>query len=108
MAQTTFVGAEIDKSRSDEWDKFIDESTEFNSKAQLIRAGVERLINDVESDDVDDEIERLREDIDTVLRVLRDTREEVNRLEDEFADVEEIAQETVYMMDLISEDVYDS
>jgi hypothetical protein len=102
--EMTFVGCEVEKSTSDEWSKFVEESSEYKSKAQLIRSGVDRIISE-DDKDVMREIDRLRDGVYTVLQEVEEARNDIDDVGEEIDNAEDIAEETVDLMNRIEDKV---
>lgn len=102
--EMTFVGCEVEQSTSDEWSEFVKESSEYKSKAQLIRSGVDRIISE-DDKDVMREIDRLRDGVYTVLQEVEEARNDIDDVGEEIDNAEDIAEETVDLMNRIEEEV---
>lgn len=89
------VGCKVTREKSEEWDEFVEDSTEFTSKAQLIRAGVERIVEGDEESDVG----MIRDDIDELMNEIERGRSEIIDLIEGLDDAEEIAEEMLYRLE---------
>jgi hypothetical protein len=99
------VGVRVTEERRSDWSEFVDNSDEYNTMAQVIRTGVERVISDErEDDEVQSELEEIRKGVSRIVRDVQDARDQIDGLEDEFLDAEEIAEETVYRLERVEEE----
>lgn len=89
------VGARITEERKEDWDDFIDESKEFNTQAQLIRTAVERLMSNAKSDE-EEQLEMIQDDLQGILREIRQTRLDIEELEENIDDAEDISDELMF------------
>lgn len=92
------VGCRITEERKEDWDDFIEESDEFNTQAQLIRTAVERLISDSESDE-EEQLEMVRDDLQGVLREIKQARLDIDELENSIDDAEDISDELMFELE---------
>jgi DNA-binding transcriptional regulator GbsR (MarR family) len=89
------VGCRVSEGRKDRWDEFIADSTEYNTTAQLIRTGVERVISESESDE-EKQLEMIQDDLQGVLREIKQTRLDIDKLEESIDDAEDVSDELMY------------
>ncbi|MXR50192.1 hypothetical protein GRX03_01020 [Halovenus sp. WSH3] len=92
------VGCRVSENRKEEWDEFVEGSDEFNTLAQLVRVGVERIISDAESDD-EEQLEMIRDDLQGVLREIKQTRLDIEELEENIDDAEDISDELMFELE---------
>lgn len=92
------VGCRITEERKQDWDDFIGDSDEFNTQAQLIRTAVERFISDSQSD-TEEQLEMVRDDLQGILREIKQTRIDIDDLEDNIDDAEDISNELMFELE---------
>lgn len=100
------VGVRIKESRRKKWKAFIAESPEYSSMAEMMRTGVNKIIN--EERDGNDEL--MHDKVDTMLerqtRIIEqmiDFRDENKRLFDNIDDARDIADEIVFIQEQMNE-----
>lgn len=91
------VGVRITEERRKEWDQFVEESSEFNTMAQMMRVGVERLMNDSEEDS-EDSLEELKDQVEILQDELKRTRTAVEDVPVKIDDAEDVAEEVIYKL----------
>lgn len=89
------IGCRVSQDRKDDWDDFIQQSDEFNTQAQLVRTAVERLISDHQSDD-QEQLEMIQDDLQGILREIKQTRIDIEELEENIDDAEDISDELMF------------
>lgn len=97
------VGARVSSKRKKRWDDFIEESSEFNTQAQLVRTSVERLIKDTQSDD-SEQLNAIQDDLQGLMTEIRQTRLDIDNLEDSIDGAEEISDELMFELQQILSD----
>jgi hypothetical protein len=91
------VGVRIEEDRRQRWKKEIEESDEFNSMAQAMRVGFERLF-DEEAGAGGMETEKIIERMDKLEEEIEENREQIERIPFQYPSVEELAEEVVYRL----------
>ena len=92
------VGCRVSEERKTDWDDFVEESDEYNTLAQLVRTGVERVISDSESDQ-EQQLEMVRDDLQGILREVKQARLDIDELEDSIDDAEDISDELMFELE---------
>ena len=96
------VGVRITEDRRERWKSYVEESDEFGSMAQMMRAGVEQIMSD--QDDTTALIEDLEDDLTRLNRKVSKTKEAVEELPLEIDDAEETAEEVIYRLQNLESD----
>ncbi|PHQ40823.1 hypothetical protein Z052_18135 [Halorubrum sp. C191] len=89
------VGCRVSQERKNEWDNFIEQSDEYNTLAQLVRTGVKRVISESQSNE-EQQLEMVRDDLQGVLREIKQARLDIDELEDSIDDAEDISDELMF------------
>jgi len=97
------IGARVTEDRRKRWSRYVEESREYDTMAQLIRTSVERTIQK-DSDEIERKIEILQDDIAHVIDQIQYTRQDIENLDESIDRAEEIAEETVYRINENGED----
>jgi Arc/MetJ-type ribon-helix-helix transcriptional regulator len=92
------VGCRVSEERKADWDDFVEESGEYNTLAQLVRTGVERVISDSESDQ-EQQLEMVRDNLQGILREVKQARLDIDELEDSIDDAEDISDELMFELE---------
>lgn len=90
------VGVRIEEDRRQRWKREIEESSEFNSMAQAMRVGFERLFDEDSGSSM--ETERIIERMDKLEEEIEENREQIERIPFQYPEVEELAEEVVYRL----------
>lgn len=90
------VGVRIEEDRRQRWKQEIEDSDEFNSMAQAMRVGFERLFDDDSGSSM--ETERIIERMDKLEEEIEENRKQIERVPFQYPEVEELAEEVVYRL----------
>ena len=92
------VGVRVEPKRHERWTEFVEESDEFGSLAQVLRVGVESVIND-EEDDLDEQLDMLRDELELLRQENRRTREAVEEVPEKVDGATQVAEEVIYRLE---------
>jgi len=102
------VGVRISRERRQEWKDFVDDSAEFSSMAGMMRAGVDRIMNESDDAEMKERLEILLDDVSHLHSELSQFRDENREMMQEVDSAEEIAEEVLFLQEEIGADVLGS
>ena len=97
------VGVRITEERRQNWKEQIEDSNEFNSMAQAMRVGFERLF-DEDQGASEFQAQEIKERLDKIEEKVEKNQQEIERIPFQYPSLEEISEEVVYRLAEVGEE----